>query len=991
MKAAQYRLEKAIRAAKRQHREKTEDFYSNTDPRRMWRCLDHFTDFRTSSRNTTISSLDSLPDDLNAFYTRFESPTPTTSTEYRHAPATQRPPPPPVVTSAQVHKAVRSVHPQKAAGPDNVPGHALRVCANKLADVLTSIFNLSLRQCIILRCYKTTTPSPKRTPSCLNDFRPVALTSIIMKCFERVILSHIHNSIPDTTDPLQYTYRHNRSTSDTIATALHISLSHLENKDSYIRMLFIDYSSTFNMVAPHKLTHKLLALGLHPSLCDWLLNFLTGRPQSVRIGRRTSATITTNMGTPQGCVLSPILYTLFTHDCVASHPNNTIIKLADNNAVIGHITGGDEAAYRREVDSLEVERVRNFKYLGVHISDDLSWIFNTTQVVKKAQQQLYCLRRLRKSGTAPKILSNFYSCIIELVLTTCITVWYGSSTVWESKRLQRGDSTDYELLKHQLADTDIKDAQIISWLQEFRSCVTQLNKDHEQLIQAVLRLPWVGRSPAVVEEYLAFLGNLVSAQTVFLCTCLKMVVSHFIPKRVTVSEGGVNISDSDDEDDNLSRNFDRCHQALQVINRYVPSTGYFLVPVLRDNFPFVQKSPRTLECYVHNLFRVTVYIPSIQRDVLEVVMAKLLKLDVSAPRSDIEVSEGNAMPQTEDGLFEMVRNIFHLNGVLHVERTKELYWNLLSVFDKLILPTHDCCHVQYSLFYLCSLRLALAEAFLDHLWKILQSPAQPAVLRQAAAGYFGSFLARAKFIPVPTVRACLDLLIHWIHAYLDSQDVSGKQACCDISLHGPFYATCQAAFYTLIFRHRAILQADMKTGLEYLRSLNLERVVMSQLNPLKVCLPSVTSMFAAITRKYQVVFCYTVIERNKSHVLPVLRTSAGGERVTTNTNPLDSFFPFDPYLLTRTAHMIAPLYQVWEEPADTELPPAGQLGPREDEDDFLPQTEGIMGVMPSPCETSIHSPCSVGSPPQTFHSFSPLCLTAAKSSSKGRQTDFGPT
>lgn len=44
---------------------------------------------------------------------------------------------------------------------------------------------------------------------------------------------------------------------------------------------------------------------------------------------------------------------------------------------------------------------------------------------------------------------------------------------------------------------------------------------------------------------------------------------------------------------------------------------------------------------------------------------------------------------------------------------------------------------------------ALAEAFLDHLWKILQSPSQPAVLRQAAAGYLGSFLARAKFIPVP--------------------------------------------------------------------------------------------------------------------------------------------------------------------------------------------------------------------------------------------------
>ncbi|KAK3522104.1 hypothetical protein QTP70_025275, partial [Hemibagrus guttatus] len=67
-----------------------------------------------------------------------------------------------------------------------------------------------------------------------------------MKCFERVVLAHIQSSILDTLDSLQYTYRPNRSTSDAIAAALHIS--HLEDKDTYIRKLFIDYSSTFNTI-----------------------------------------------------------------------------------------------------------------------------------------------------------------------------------------------------------------------------------------------------------------------------------------------------------------------------------------------------------------------------------------------------------------------------------------------------------------------------------------------------------------------------------------------------------------------------------------------------------------------------------------------------------------------------------------------------------------------------------------------------------------------
>lgn len=123
-------------------------------------------------------------------------------------------------------------------------------------------------------------------------------------------------------------------------------------------MLFVDYSSAFNTVVPYKLNHKLSTLGLHPILCDWLFDFLTGRPQTVRIGNRTSASIITNIGTPQGCVLSPILYTLFAQDCVASHKDNIILRFADDTAVIGRISAGEEAAYRTEVASLASRRRR---------------------------------------------------------------------------------------------------------------------------------------------------------------------------------------------------------------------------------------------------------------------------------------------------------------------------------------------------------------------------------------------------------------------------------------------------------------------------------------------------------------------------------------------------------------------------------------------------------------------------------------------------------
>ncbi|MGH0129643.1 UNVERIFIED_CONTAM: hypothetical protein FKN15_048348 [Acipenser sinensis] len=646
------------------------------------------------------------------------------------------------------------------------------------------------------------------------------------------------------------------------------------------------------------------------------------------------------------------------------------------------------------------------------------------------------------------------------------TVRFGGAVTNILDKFLQGDTNDYELLKHQLLDPDIKDAQIINWLQEFRSCVTHLTKDFEQLVSVILRLPWLGRSQDVVEEYLAFLSNLVSAQTVYLRSCLSVTVSNFIPGRIVIKEGDVDISDSDDDDENLPRNFDLCHRALEIIARYVPSTSRFLMPILREKFPFINKSARTLECYVHNLLRITVAFPALRQEILELVIGKMLRLDVSAPRSDIEDAEENAAQGAdgngqEEGLFDMdedeenvtnssrppgvdvmahasadrldilmmvllayIKDLSYVKGTLELTLTKELYRDLIAVFDKLILPTHASCHVQYAIFYLCSFRLGLAEAFLEHLWKKMQSPSNPAVIRQTATGYIGSFLARAKFLPIQTVKACLDLLVPWLHQYIHSQD-AGSKAFCDVSLHGPFYATCQAVFYTLVFRHRQMVEGNLRKGLAYLQMLNFERIVMCQLNPLKVCLPAVTNMFAAITRKYQLVFCYTIIERNNRQMLPVVRSSLGGDSLTANANPLDSFFPFDPYLLKRkyqlvfcytiiernnrqmlpvvrsslggdsltananpldsffpfdpyllkrSGKMIQPIYQVWEEVSmcdgDEAKRSAKKDSVTEEEDDFLRgeslQSEAVVGLTPGSYESHMRSPSSVGTSPIAF-------------------------
>jgi len=99
------------------------------------------------------------------------------------------------------------------------------------------------------------------------------------------------------------------------------------------------------------------------------------------------------------------------------------------------------------IQELEVERVSSFKYLGVHLSKDLTWTLNTTQLVKKGQQRLYFLRRLRRFGMSTKILHNLYNCVVQSVLTSCITVWYGNTTVRDRKRLQRIVKTAEKIIK----------------------------------------------------------------------------------------------------------------------------------------------------------------------------------------------------------------------------------------------------------------------------------------------------------------------------------------------------------------------------------------------------------------------------------------------------------------------------------------------------------------------------------------------------------------
>ncbi|KAI4894726.1 hypothetical protein NFI96_008425 [Prochilodus magdalenae] len=186
-----------------------ESQFNTTNPRSLWQGLNTITDFRREPRSVDhISAV--LPDELNTFYARFEvihtvlpERALATADSASHS-----------FSVAHVCKAFKRVNIRKAPGPDGIPGRILKLLAHQLAGVFTDIFNLSLSLSVVPACFELATivPVPKTAKiTTLNEWRPIALTSIISKCFEKLVRDLICCSLPATLDPMQFAYRQNRT------------------------------------------------------------------------------------------------------------------------------------------------------------------------------------------------------------------------------------------------------------------------------------------------------------------------------------------------------------------------------------------------------------------------------------------------------------------------------------------------------------------------------------------------------------------------------------------------------------------------------------------------------------------------------------------------------------------------------------------------------------------------------------------------------------
>ena len=359
VKEVQKKIDSCIKKGKKKYKEKLETNLNKGKSKESWENMATITGYKKKGSEIRTNDDQKFANDLNEFYTRFDKHDYSAEQKIEISKAQDKLDEPINVKEDEVRTLFKRLNVKSAAGPDKIEGKILKLCSDSLATVFTSLIQWSFNENYVPRLWKTSAIVPipkKKSPVQLNDYRPVALTPIPMKCAERIALKHLKSQTAPHQDSLQFAYSAGRSTDDAILTMLHHLVTHLDKPNTYARVLFIDFSSAFNTIQPHLLMQKLAMMEVSPSLILWIHSFMTGRPQYVRLNASgtVSDTLETNTGAPQGCVLSPALFTSYTSDSRSEKPDTNVqIKFADDTSLSGLIsTDEGEASYREQVDSL---------------------------------------------------------------------------------------------------------------------------------------------------------------------------------------------------------------------------------------------------------------------------------------------------------------------------------------------------------------------------------------------------------------------------------------------------------------------------------------------------------------------------------------------------------------------------------------------------------------------------------------------------------------
>ena len=240
----------------------------------------------------------------------------------------------------------------------------------------------------------------------------------------------------------------------------------LDNPDTGIRVIFLDFTKAFDLIDHNLLISDFQTIGVRTALLPWLASYLSQRQQRVNFDGVLSNFLTINAGVPQGSKIGPFSFiakinglpdvavtdnstnkesvSMFIDDTTLSEilnltnykshqpignmelNINRISTFCSDQRMVLNTKKTKEMIFDFRVNKttinsislndLEIERVSSFKLLGIWLDDNLKWNSNTDYIVKKARKRLYFLKVLKRYGAPTQDLLRFYCSVIRSIL-----------------------------------------------------------------------------------------------------------------------------------------------------------------------------------------------------------------------------------------------------------------------------------------------------------------------------------------------------------------------------------------------------------------------------------------------------------------------------------------------------------------------------------------------------------------------------------------------